>query len=35
LDGPIFSVTCTGYEVDAFVAEWKIQTFANVRGHLA
>ena len=26
---------CTGYEVNAFVAGWKVQTFANIRGHLA
>ena len=26
---------CTGYEVNAFVAGWKVQTFANIRRHLA
>ena len=35
LNRPIFSVTCTSYEVNAFVAGWKVQTFANIRGHLA
>ena len=35
LNRPIFSVICTGYEVNAFVAGWKVQTFANIRGHLA
>jgi hypothetical protein len=32
---PIFSVTRTGYEVDAFVAGWEVQSFADVRRHLA